>query len=118
MEAKELSTVSTSVYWRWLPIGRSPNGRRRRARITALPADRVLVGASGSRSGGRKAPSSSGCSERCWPTASPAHSWRRGARKSQGPAGDPGHPRAGDHLTLAFRPVHEELAPESRAAQL
>ena len=24
----------------------------------------------------------------------------------------------GDHLTLAFRPVHEELAPESRAAQL
>ena len=24
----------------------------------------------------------------------------------------------GDHLTLAFRPVHEQLAPESRAAQL
>ncbi len=24
----------------------------------------------------------------------------------------------GDHLTLAFRPVHEDLAPESRAAQL
>jgi len=114
MEAKELLDRLDVGVIAMAPIGRSPNGRR--GARTRAAGGRVWVGDwMRSRLQRHRARA---VSESAWPTASPAHSGARGRRSRRDRAGGPGHPGPGDHLTLAFRPCTEELAPESRAAQL